>query len=88
MTTEKKNLTKSTKLYTVGEIFSQGLMLTFNGTPHRSKNYIAVYVKEHATFTKLTPWGEARALTEKQIREYNRAQQRFFTSKPPEGALL
>lgn len=60
------------KLYTIGEIFNQGLLKTWKGEPYKDKAAISKIVNSLPYTVKKTAWGQAKCLTQKQIEAYNK----------------
>lgn len=59
------------KYYTLGEIFRKGLLKNWKGEPYKDKASLSKVVNKLRYTTKRTPWGIAKCLSEKQIKEYN-----------------
>lgn len=59
------------KHYTIGEIFRLGLLKNFDGEPYKHKASLSKIVNALNPGTKKTPWGEAKTLSDKVIKEYN-----------------
>ena len=59
------------KQFTIGEIFRLGLLKTFRGEAYKDKATVSRVVSKLGSKEKLTPWGMAKTLSEKQIRDWN-----------------
>jgi len=59
------------QLYTIGEIYRQGLLKNHKGEPYKHKATIAKIVSQLKYKIKKTPWGVAKCLTKEQIEKYN-----------------
>jgi len=60
------------KLYTIGEIYQNKMMVDFKGQPYKHKVSVARLVNRENFKTIRTPWGLAKCLSQKQIDKINR----------------
>jgi len=60
-----------TKYYTIGQIHKLGLLKNFEGEPLKHKASVANVVNRLDYKTIMTKWGEGKALSDKQIDDYN-----------------
>jgi len=60
------------KYYTIGEIYRLGLLKNFDGKPYKHKATISRYVNQMNFRIKKTRWGEAKEVSEKEIRKFNK----------------
>lgn len=78
------------KLYTIGEIFRQGLLKNFSGKPYADKASVSKIVHRLSPETKETPWGTAKCLTLKQINFFNKTHSyddKGYPDAPPSGEV-
>lgn len=59
------------KLYTLGEILRNKLLLNYKGKPYGDKGTISRVAAKLGTINKKTAWGIAKCLTAKQIKSHN-----------------
>jgi len=59
------------QLFTIGDIFRQGLLKTAEGEPYLTKRSVLSLVNKCEYHNKLTKYGMAKCLTMKQIEELN-----------------
>ena len=59
------------KHYTIGEIFRLGLLKNFDGEPYKHKATISRYVNGMKYRIRKTRWGDAKEVSEKEIKKFN-----------------
>lgn len=66
---------------TAGEIFRKKLMLTFKGTPQKSRMKVNAVVVKLADHELETPWGMSKAISIKQLNDFNSRMVRLAESR-------
>jgi hypothetical protein len=67
--------------FTAGQIFRGKLMLTNKGTPQRSRMKVNAIVNKLATAEMETPWGMSKAISAKQLNDFNNRMVRLTEAK-------
>ncbi len=57
--------------FTIGQILKKGLLLNRYGVPYKDKANVSRVVNSLPFKRVKTIWGEAKAITKEQIKEYN-----------------
>lgn len=58
--------------YTIGEIFRLGLLKNFDGEPYKHKATISRYVSTMKWRERVTRFGQAKEVSEKEIARFNK----------------